>query len=227
MRRRALLAFASTHALGLATMALILRPGMDPLAFSAADRAAYVAAHAGAWWLGWLPWRLAAVANLWLGLEFWRWAERAESAPARRSAGLALFWLLLAALPEQWAEWRLVTTFVATARGEIAPWARDWSLYAGITGVWANLGYTIMTGYWMRTVVALRRHSVVNRWLERALLAAFSLSGVLTLAALLADDAAAGVWFVASSMVNGLAFPALVAWSLLLYWQLARQPVTE
>jgi len=113
------------------------------------------------------------------------------------------------------------------ARHDIRHDGPDWSLYAGITGVWANLGYTVSTGYWMRTVVALRRRSVMTPWLERGLLAAFVLSGALTLGAALASEATAGIWFVASSTVNGIAFPALVVWSLLLWRQLARQPVTE
>lgn len=225
MRRPALLAFALTHALGLATMALVLRPGMDPLAFSLAQRASYVAAHAGAWWLGWLPWRLAAAGNLWLGLEFLRWAKQEKNAAAQRCAKLALVWLLVAAVPEQWAEWQLVTTFVTAARGDLVAWSRAWSWYAGITGVWANFGYTITTGYWMRSVVALRKRSVMPGGLERALLAAFVLSGLLTLGAALAGEATAGFWFACSSAVNGVAFPALVVWSLLLWRQLAR-PVT-
>jgi hypothetical protein len=227
MLRASLLAFALSHALGLATMVLVLRRGMDPLAFSPTERAAYVASHASAWWLGWLPWRLAALCNLWLGVEFWRWAKRAENAVARRAALLALFWLVVAAVPEQWAEWQLVTTFIARARADMLAWSHDWSLYAGITGVWANLGYTITTAYWMRGVAAVQRRSVLAPRLERALLVAFVLSGGLTLGATLAGDATAGRWFAASSLVNGVAFPALVVWSLLLWLRLARQPVSE
>ena len=44
MLRGALLVFASTHVLGLVTMALVLRPGMDPLAFSASERASILRA---------------------------------------------------------------------------------------------------------------------------------------------------------------------------------------
>jgi hypothetical protein len=225
--RVALLAFAWSHALGLAAMALVLRPGMDPLAFSAAERAGYVASHATAWWLGWLPWRVAALCNLWLGVEFLRWAKRAENAAARRSALLALLWLVIAAVPEQWAEWQLVTTFIAGAKGDVGAWNRDWALYAGITGVWANWGYTFTTGYWMRSAVALQQRSVMAPWLERALLGAFVLSGVLTLGATLTGAGTAGIWFAVSSVVNGVAFPALIVWSLLLWRQLARQAVTE
>lgn len=227
MRRPALLVFALTHALGLATMALVLRPGMDPLAFSLTERAMYVASHASAWWWGWLPWRLAALGNLWLGIEFWRWAKQAKNAAALRSARLALFWLLVAALPEQWAEWQLVTSVITSAHGDLATWGRDWALYAGITGVWANLGYTVTTGYWMQSVVALRQRSVMPRWLERSLLAAFVVSAALTLGAVLPHQARAGIWFAASSAVNGVAFPTLVVWSLLLWRQLARQAVAE
>jgi hypothetical protein len=227
LKRGALLAFALTHGLGLATMALVLRPGMDPLAFSAAERAAYVAAHAHAWWLGWLPWRLAALGNLWLGVELWRWAQRAENAAARRSALLALCWVVIAAVPEQWAEWHLVTTFVTSAGGDIKKWSRDWSLYAGLTGVWANWGYTIATGYWMRCVSQMRQRSAMPVWLERAMLAAFTLAGALTLGAALAGETSAGIWFAASGAVNGFAFPALIVWSLLLFRQLARQPIAE
>jgi hypothetical protein len=227
MLRPALLAFALSHTLGLLTMALVLRPGMDLLAFSAIERAAYVASHASAWWLGWLPWRLAALGNFWLGITFWRWAKLRDNGAAQRSASLALVWLVIAAVPEQWAEWQLVTTFVAKARADVTAWSRDWALYAGITGVWASLGYTVSVGYWMRGVVALQRRSVMAPRLERALLAAFVLSGVLTLAAALSTGATAGVLFAASSAVNGVAFPALIVWSLVLWRQLARQAIRE
>lgn len=193
-------------------MVALLRPGVDP-GLPVAERASYVATHAGAWRLGWLPWQLAALGNFWVSIAFWRSAAEAGS---RRAATWALGWFVIAAVPEQWAEAMLVTSFVDAATSDVATWARDWSLYAGLTGVWANLAYTVMVGCWMQCARQLYGRAVVPRSLELGLLGAFVLSGVLTLCSVVTDTSQA-LWFRAASAVNGVAFPALILWSLVLW----------
>lgn len=206
-------------------MLLLLRPGMDVAAFSVLERARYVAENAQAWRLGWLPWQLSALSDLWVSVAFWRWARRSELADAQRFAGWALALFVVSAVPEQWAEASLVTSFVdsaaSAAHGGPASWQRDWAVYAAATGVWANFGYTAMTYCWMRCARCSLGRPVWPAWLERPLLAAFVVSGALTcMATLIASDAAMGVWFSAASAVNGIAFPSLIAWSLVLFRRL-------
>jgi len=104
----------------------------------------------------------------------------------------------------------LVSTFVAAARGDLLVRSRDWSLYATIIGTWAALGYTAATGCWMKAAAALQRRSVLPPRLEQTLLAALLVSCLLTLGMARASEATAGFWFAASTLVNVVAFPALL-----------------
>jgi hypothetical protein len=194
---------------------------MDPGALSVAERAQYVATHVWEWRLGWLPWQLSALSNLWVCFALWRWAGALGSSAAKRAAGWALGWCVVAALPEQWAEAMLVTSFIDAAKKASPAWAHDWALYAGLTGVWANFGYTAMVGGWMVCARQLCAKRLAPRWLEASLLGIFFVSGSLTLAAVFAETAQAS-WFHASSAVNGIAFPSLILWSLLLWRQIGR-----
>jgi hypothetical protein len=215
--RAAIVFFALAHAFALATMALLLRPGMDAAAFSVAERAAYVATHPLAWRLGWLPWQLSALSDLSLCIAIWR--SSASSARRPASAALALF--VASAVPEQWAEAMLVWDLPSRVAAGPEAWQRDWALYAAVTGVWANWGYTAMTYCWMRCAARMAAGPVWPKRWENALLGAFILSGGLTgVATLLASPSAVGAWFSAASIANGVAFPALVAWSLTLYRRL-------
>jgi hypothetical protein len=221
--RASLWFFASIHALALVTMLVLLRPGMDVAAFSVSERAQYVADHARAWRLGWLPWQLSALSDLWVSFAFWRLAVRRRAAEARRVAAWALVLFAASAAPEQWAEAHLVTSFVAEARRNPSDWQQSWTLYAALTGVWANLGYTVMTYCWMKCASLLLGRSVLLPRLELGLLGAFVVSGLLTgMATMLASDATVGAWFTAASAVNGIAFPALIVWSLLLVRRLSQ-----
>jgi hypothetical protein len=218
--RRALAFFALSHVLALAGMLGLLLPGVDPGRFSVAERAGYVASHAWVWRLGWLPWQLSALSNLWVCVALWRWSAQAGVARAQRAAGWALAWFVIAAIPEQWTELLLVTSFVDAAKNHSPAWARDWALYAGLTGCWANLGYTLMVGGWMSCARRLCPRAVAPRWLELSLLGGFVLSASLTWCSLSAE--AAPGWFRAASAANGLAFPALIGWSLALWRRIGR-----
>jgi hypothetical protein len=114
-----------------------------------------------------------------------------------------------------------VTSYIDSAQTASLRWARDWALYAALTGVWANFGYTAMVGGWMSGVRQLLPRALFPRWLEASLLGVFFVSGGLTLIAVFADTTQA-TWFRASSAVNGVAFPALIVWSLALFCRIGR-----
>jgi hypothetical protein len=78
-----------------------------------------------------------------------------------------------------------------------------------------------MTYCWMRCASCLLGRAVWPAWLERALLAGFVVSGALTcMATLIASDTALGAWFSAAGAANGVAFTALIVWSLVLFRRL-------
>jgi hypothetical protein len=215
--------FVITHVVALGAMAIVLRPGMDPSAFGIEERMAFVASSAFAWRLGWLPWQLSALSDLAVCAALWRWAAVAKNDAATRWALAAVVLDLVSAIPEQWAEAMLVTSFVTDASaGDAARWSHDWAFYAAVTGVWANGGYTLMTGAWMVIARRLLGRGVAPFALEIALLVAFTVSGSLTLLATTAEGDAVGAWFMASSAVNGIAFPALTLWMLALAWHVRR-----
>jgi hypothetical protein len=195
--------FLATHALGLLTMAIWLLPGIDP-ARPAALRMEYLGQHLWAWRLGWLPWQLSALSDAWVCYALGRWSDAQHRAQARRWTLLSLGLFVTAALPEQYAEALL----------SFRPTGSHFQLSLWLTGTWANTAYTLMTGCWM---LALRdtRESVWPRWAEALLLTLFMAAG---LANHVACDPSGGapnqLAFAISSLLNGLAFPGLLVFSL-------------
>lgn len=219
---RALVLFVVTHGVALLTMALVLGPGMDPGAASVTERMAWITSHATEWRLGWLPWQLSAASDLAVCIALVAWAR--GDVIATRFAIAALVLEVVGAVPEQWAEWRLVTIFVEASRGDPDAWRSAWAVYAGLTGVWANFAYTAMTACWM--VVAARRLGgvVTHVAFEVTILVLFVVSGALTWLAVLGEtDAEIARWFFRSTLANGLAFPALIAWTCVLAWRVRRE----
>ncbi len=216
---RALVLFIVTHGVALLTMALVLGRGMDPGAASVADRMAWISTHETEWRLGWLPWQLSAASDVAVCIALLGWAR--GDAVATRLAMAALAFDLVGAVPEQWAEWRLVTVFVETSRGDPDEWRSAWAVYAGLTGVWANFAYTAMTACWM--VIAARRlgRVVTHVGFEAAVVVLFVVSGALTWLAVLGEtDAEVARWFFASTLANGIGFPALIAWTCVLAFRI-------
>jgi hypothetical protein len=220
-----LIFFAATHALGLVAMATVLRPGMDPNAALLVARMAYVSQHVPAWRLGWLPWQLSAASDLWVSIALVSLARARSDRLALRIALAALALDLIAALPEQWAEAALVTSFPSI--DDEARWRAAWSLYAGVTGVWANGFYTLMTGAWMFVARRVLGRRVFYGPIEIAMLVLFTVAGVFTyLACTATTDAETARFFAISTIPNGLAFPLLTLWSIVLVLRL-RQAARE
>jgi hypothetical protein len=207
---------AAVHALAIATMGLLLLPGIPggPTA-DVADRAAYVAAHPWAWRLGWLPWHLCALADLLMGvaLVWTRWIPRLP-------ALLALAVTLYAVVFEQTGEIAWVTSGVDLAsrtRGDPKALAE----YAGLEEValllTAEVGasaYMIMAACWTWCFVAAGTWSRTLTWLS---VATWGSLAVGSLGLLLPEAVRPGEIVVAAA--NGAGFPLLVAW----LWLVARR----
>src|SRR5260221_13590012 len=75
---QALLVAIVCHAAAMVSMAILLLPGMPGGNNALSGRATYVAANPWLWRLGWLPWRLTALAGLLLSVALLRttWSPR-------------------------------------------------------------------------------------------------------------------------------------------------------
>jgi len=196
--------FEVTHALALVGTGLWLVPGLNP-EHSVAERAAYIASHATWWRLGWLLWQLSAASDVWVAVAMVGWTRAVGDERAQRWAWFGAGFLLVAIVPEQYAEASLVLSF-PSATGAL--WLERLIQYMWLLGTWTNTGYTLMTGCWL---LALR--SVAKR------AAAAPSAGVATepSARVAAGPLRAGVWptwaealllslFLASSFTNHLAW---------------------
>ena len=204
------------HALAIATMGLLLLPGIPGgLTADVADRAAYVAAHPWAWRLGWLPWHLCALADLLMGvaLVWTRWIPRLP-------ALLTLAVTLCAVVPEQTGELTWVTHGVdLAARAGDDPTALV--EYAGLE-IWAlrltaEVGaslYMVMAAGWTWCFVAAGTWSRTLTWLS---VATWGSLAVGSLGLLLPEPLRPGE--IVAAAANGAGFPLLVAW----LWLVARR----
>ncbi|MFK7986449.1 MAG: hypothetical protein AB8I08_10485 [Sandaracinaceae bacterium] len=222
---RALLMFIVAHGLGMLTMAVLLRGGMDAAFADGAARQAYVAGHPWAWRLGWVPWQLSALSNLAVNTTLLLWLRE-------RRKPLALGWVALglcvvAAIPEQWSELQLGTRFVALAQSEdTAAFVDAWRTHAWITGVWAAAAYTLMTGVWMRIVRQVAGRGAWGGWLETALLGAFVAGTAFTHVAVAYPTWEARA-FLLGGALNGLAFPGLALWAVFAAARVGRAAAEE
>ena len=211
----AIVFFIVAHLAGLATMGTLLMPGIGPWDLVASEaRALYIAEHPWRWRLGWVPWQASALSDIALSIALAVWAK------TRGRFGwavVAIVFNVVAMVPEQWAEARMITEQVDVARAvasDAATVAAHQRLEAElifITGTYANTGYVITTAAWM---LVARRPGPVDRRdaVGAALLVLFLLAGWFgTLAQ--APGTAADQWFALASAANAVAFPALVLWS--------------
>lgn len=222
--------FVVVHALALATMGGILMRGIGPASeVLSLERARFIADNPWLWRLGWLPWQLCALSDVLVCLALIGWAR------VRGGLGwavLALVFDLAAAIPEQWAEWRMITEQVQVAAGVTAgeldvgrhAELEQWLLL--VTGSVSATLYVLMTGAWMMVLRSTRtapghsdepgsndRRGAWPGWLALALLLVF-------LGACAANwqgqiiGPNADSWYALAGVCNGIAFPGLIAWSL-------------
>ncbi|HKP60377.1 MAG TPA: DUF2071 domain-containing protein [Polyangiales bacterium] len=184
--------FQLVHVLGLMSMLGLLLPGLDP-ALPFATRVAYVQEHVWRWRIGWVPWQLCAVSDVWVSLALARFARN-------RWSLMAAVPLVLAIVPEQLAEAYLIGGYSVSPSAERLRQCMWW------TGSWAATGYTAMTACWL---LALREPSREFRWFSFGVLGAFAASGVANhFAWFEREDLFA---FQLASALNGVGFTGLLA----------------
>jgi hypothetical protein len=146
---QALLANILVHFIAMGSMALLLLPAM-PGGGGAGDaaRVGWIAHHPWLWRLGWVPWQLTAVADLWLGvaLVVTPWVRK----------GPAIFTVLLTAgamAADQGGQFLWVTRGVGLARqamqsGELGRYLAFERWVFPLIGAWGCLGYLLAALGW-------------------------------------------------------------------------------
>lgn len=141
---RALLGNFVIHGVALLGMALFLLPALPGGSDNTdAQRIAVIAAHPWQFRLGWLPWQLCAVADLWLAVAMVRvvWIPRVPA--------IAVVVLTIAAvLPDQYAQAIWITRGVELAQTDgVAYLALERELFP-LTAGFGALGYTLAALCW-------------------------------------------------------------------------------
>jgi hypothetical protein len=225
----ALLFTILAHALGLLTMATVLRPGVAD-DYTAYQRAQYIADNATLWRLGWLPWNLSAAGNLAFGVLLLSWLGSLPRRRGRIMAALALLFTVIAVIPDQYGELLMDTELVETARAvtTLAKGPHDpiLNLFAGrqtelltMLGYDANTAYVVMSFFW---IIALFRACPPSR-ARRAFVSVSIVANIFFIGVSFAALARSGgpsesvfAQFWVMVLLNGVAFPLLLLQMLLM-----------
>jgi hypothetical protein len=155
---RALLFTFVLHALAMLAMAGLLLPGM-PGGGGIDDgaRIQYIAGHPWLWRLGWLPWQLTAVSDLWLALALLRTAEI-----RRLPAVLTAVVTVAAVIPDQLGQACWITRGISLAGTDpVAYLAYEREIFTW-TAAWGATLYTVAALGWTWCFAGARLWS---RWL--------------------------------------------------------------
>ncbi len=208
------------HALALATMALVIQPGLavdQPVA----ERASVIATSPWLWRLGWLPWQLTAASDVAVSIAL---VIDRQRRPGAVWAWACLPLTLAAVTADQWGETVLVTSFVDAARAlGPAPDAaaaaayvelEAWTLF--MTGTCANGTYTLMSIGWLGATITACGGLARNRWLlglgaiDLALFTGCSVTNWWVTTGATVEGGYPG--FAVMTVFNALAFPLLCVW---------------
>ena len=154
----AVLCCLAIHVLAPVGMLLWVMPGFDLGGSAAEHRAAYIASSSWAWRLGWAPWQLCALSDLWVSVAVVRWVAARPARDGLRWAWFGVLATVAAVIPDQWGEWTLVTQHVDTARALASQRGDPSALLASeswallMTGVCGNSGYVLMTIAWSAAI---------------------------------------------------------------------------
>lgn len=164
---QATLANVVIHALAMVVMALLLARmlpgGGEPLV---AKRIGMIAEHPWLFRLGWLPWQLCAVVDVWFAIALVR-ARWIPKVPAIAS----LLLTALAVLPDQYAQAVWITRGVSLAQaahasGDLAPYLRLETEIFALTASWGALFYTLGALGWTACFARTSAFSRVLGWLS-------------------------------------------------------------
>jgi hypothetical protein len=218
---KALLICLLVRLVGLVSMATLLAPGLD---FSATpiERAVSVSQHPWLWRLGWLPWQMTAVWDVLLSLALAWYLFRVKGRPGLAWAVGSVVAASLAFVPDQWAQYVCVTSFVsfaqAAASGHVSPadYVATESRLLLYMGTFGCAGYTVMGWAWMKAT--LRSHTP-TRWFEWIGKLCWALFGLCALANWYSTSLATPQGYPLSGLLfalNAVAFPLLSVWMVLM-----------
>ena len=132
------------HGVAMLAMAALLLPALPGgSGASDADRVATIAAHPWRFRVGWLPWQLCAVADLWLAIAMARvrWLPRAASA-------IVVVLTIAAVIPDQYAQAVWITRGVDLARSDAVAYLDLERAIFPLTAGWGALFYTLAALGW-------------------------------------------------------------------------------
>ena len=167
----------AAHGLAMLLMAALLMPMLPGGggAGSDADRVARIAAAPLVYRLGWFGWQLTAASDVVLGVAL---HLATKDGPARRAGILQLVFVGLAVIPDQLAQFRLVTRGVELA--QLAARSGDPTRFLAfeeemfpLTSGWAAILYTLAAIGWAHALRTSGRWSRVLRWLTPPMLLLF------------------------------------------------------
>lgn len=153
------------HALGLLSMATILRPGVADN-FNTLEQAQYIAEYPNLWRLGWLPWNLSALGNIIFGVFLIAWTRSRPNKTGWILASLALFLTICAVIPDQYGEFLLDTELVKLAQSSaplasspqdpiLDSFARRQRELLTMLGYTANNLYILMSIVWIFVILRI------------------------------------------------------------------------
>jgi hypothetical protein len=216
---RALLFTMVSHLLAMATMALLLMPGVPGGApTDVAARAAYIANHPWVWRLGWFPWQMTAASDLILAAVLLRvrWVPKLP-------ASVAFLATIVAVVIEQPNEFRWITVGVDLAAqsiqtGDYASYLQFETATFRCVSLWAAMFYTLAA---VALSWAFAAAGAWNRWLTAVSVAAWSILLVVS-----AGPLALGTGVISNEMIalgNASGFILLMVWYALVTEQVLRQ----
>ncbi len=211
---RALLFNFAIHGIALVAMAALLLPALPGgSAALDADRIATIAAHPWRFRIGWFPWQLCAVADVWLAIALVRtpWMPRLP-------AVVVLVLTLAAVVPDQYAQAVWVTHGVALASTDPTAYLALERTIFPLTAGWGALLYTLAALGW---TWCFARAGTWSRLLSILSVPLWATMLVAVVAPLLPAADRPSAAFV--SVANGLGFLQLQLWLALVTEQVLRR----
>lgn len=202
--RPALIANIAAHLLAMAAMALLLMPSMP--GGTTADPALRMQLIADQPWrfrLGWLPWQLTAVLDLWLAVAL----LRARAIP-RRPAWIVLILTLAAVIPDQLGQALWVTRGVELAQaGDLAAYLAYERPVFELTAGWGALLYSLAALGW---TACFKGAGLLSRGLERLAWPLWGLMITVSVATLAVEPTPLVSRLISTG--NGVGFALMMVW---------------
>lgn len=194
------------HGLALVSMAALLLPALPGGSATSDDaRMAYITAHPWLFRLGWLPWQLCAVADLALAVAMFRvrWLPRTGTV-------VVLVATAIAVVPDQYAQAMWVTRGVTLAASSPAGYLTFERQMFPLTAAWAASFYTLAALAWTYSFARAGTWSRALTWLSVPLWTAMVIAATSPLWPASLRPSSRFV-----STANGVAFPLLQVWLML------------